>query len=138
MTQPYQADAIPPLPSPKRRRERSLDELLPFGAHTGIDPYQRLCEDAEAVQRQDSQDKYFYKKEWWWDHQCIRFLNEKMGLLILLMAIPYLWGLVLIAGGGVFLNINGRKKTCVAPSRYWPFIYDDNFCNMAFYFFTYL
>nr|WP_297457108.1 hypothetical protein [uncultured Halomonas sp.] len=97
----YRAEAIPPLPAPdaKHRRERSVDELQPFGDYAGIDPYTRVANDAATVQEQDRQDAQFFEKDWWWDHQRIRFLNGKLGLMALLMVVPYLWGLILIPGG---------------------------------------
>lgn len=97
----YRAEAIPPLPAPgtKHRRERSIDELQPFGDYAGIDPYTRVADDAATVQEQDRQDAQFYENDWWWDHQRIRFLNEKLGLMALLMLVPYLWFIALFAGG---------------------------------------
>nr|WP_297457110.1 hypothetical protein [uncultured Halomonas sp.] len=101
----YRAEAIPPLPAPdaKHRRERNVDELQPFGDYADIDPHQRVANDTASVQKQDRQDAQFFEKDWWWDHQRIRFLNEKMGLMVLLMAVPYLWGLILIPGGAIGL-----------------------------------
>nr|WP_297457112.1 hypothetical protein [uncultured Halomonas sp.] len=104
----YRAEAIPPLPAPgpKHRRERSIDELQPFGDYAGVDPYTRVSDDAATVQEQDRQDAQFYEKGWWWDHQRIRFLNEKLGLMALLMVVPYLWGLILIPGGALAVMLS--------------------------------
>ncbi|MBB3233074.1 hypothetical protein [Halomonas stenophila] len=68
------------------------EDLLPFGDYADIDPHQQLCDDAELVQYQEKEDSEFYQsKDWWWDHQRIRFLKSQAGLSILLMAVPVVW-----------------------------------------------
>lgn len=113
----YRAEAIPPLPAPgtKHRRERSIDELQPFGDYAGIDPYTRVADDAATVQELDHQDAQFYENDWWWDHQRIRFLNEKLGLMALLMVVPFLWFLVLVVGGELFLVLTVGKSLVALP-----------------------
>ncbi|MDR5866835.1 hypothetical protein [Halomonas koreensis] len=85
----YRAEAIPPLPASPKARELTGEDLLSFGDYAGIDPYQQLCEDAELVQYQETQDPNFYQsQDWWWNHQRIRFLKSQGGVSSLLMAIP--------------------------------------------------
>jgi hypothetical protein len=90
-TSAYRAEAIPPLPAPPRARERTGEDLLPFGDYAGIEPYQQLCDDAELVKCQEQKDPEFYQsKDWWWDHHRIRFLKSQTGLSSLLLLIPIL------------------------------------------------
>ncbi|MDN3557674.1 hypothetical protein [Halomonas maura] len=117
-TAPYRADAIPPLPEPPKARKRRGEDLLPFGDYAGIDPHQQLCEDAELVQYQEQEDSAFYQsKDWWWDHQRIRFLKSQAGLSILLMAVPVVWWLLLLGGtlylSGTFVNFFSEKSGAV-------------------------
>ncbi|MGO2241448.1 MAG: hypothetical protein ACTH5D_06795 [Halomonas sp.] len=99
----YRADAISAMPAPPKKRERIGEELLPFGDYAGVDPYQRLCEDTELVQRQDSENNKFYEiDDWWWDHQRIQFLGSSSRMLANFAVIPYL---VVLALGGFWLYI---------------------------------
>ncbi|MGO1708634.1 MAG: hypothetical protein ACTHZH_13380 [Oleiphilaceae bacterium] len=75
------------------------DELQPFGTYAGADPYYRVIEDVDALQTNEQTDPEFQSKDWWWDHQQIRFLNEKLGLKALIFLIPLIWILILIVGG---------------------------------------
>lgn len=61
----YRADAISAMPAPPKKRERIGEELLPFGDYADVDPYQRLYEDTELVQRQDSENNKFYEMDDW-------------------------------------------------------------------------
>jgi hypothetical protein len=80
------------LPEPPKDRKRRGEDLLPFGDYADIEPQQQLCEDAELVQYQETQDPAFYQSEdWWWDDQRIRFLKSQIGISILLMAVPVVW-----------------------------------------------
>ncbi|MFM9272020.1 hypothetical protein ACJ7V3_17455 [Halomonas elongata] len=93
----YRAAAIPPLPESPKLRERMGEDLLPFGDYASIDPQQQLCDDAELVQYQESEDPNFSQSQnWWWDHQRIRFLKSQTGLSILLMAVPFIWFSILL------------------------------------------
>ncbi len=93
------------------------EDLLPFGDYADIDPHQQLSDDVELVQYQEKQDPDFYQsRDWWWDHQRIRFLKSQSCLSILLMAVPFIWFsilllLVLIAGINVALYI---ENECLA------------------------
>lgn len=94
---PYRAEAIPLLPASPKARERAGEDLLPFGDYAGIDPHQQLCDDAELVQYQETQDQNFYQsQDWWWDHVRIRFLKSQVGLSALVVLAPFLWFSVLL------------------------------------------
>ena len=102
----FRADQIPALPESPKKRERLGEDLQPVGDYAGIEPYYRVCEDVDAVQHQDQdQDDPdgFASGWWWWDQRQIRFLNGKafIGLSALLLLIPYVWGGVVLVGGGV-------------------------------------
>ena len=102
----FQADSIPVLPEPPKKRERLGEDLQPVGDYAGINPYYRVCEDVETVEHQDQDDPdAFASEDWWWDHCHIRFLNGKafIGVSALLLLIPYLWGTALVGGGGVVI-----------------------------------
>ena len=97
-------DELPLLPEPRNKRRRLGQDLQPVGDYAGIEPYYRVSEDVGAVQHQDKSDsRAFYSDDWWWDQRRIRFLNGKafIGLSILLLLIPYTWGGVVLAGGGI-------------------------------------
>lgn len=48
--------------------------------------------DADDVQSCESKNPEFYKSgDWWWDHQRLRFLNDKLGLKALLFLVPIAW-----------------------------------------------
>lgn len=100
----FREDQIPALPESPKKRDRLGEELQPVGDYAGVEPYYRLCEDVDAVQHQDQTDPNdFDFGDRWWDQRQIRFLNGKafIGLSALLLLIPYVWGFVLIGGGGV-------------------------------------
>jgi|TARA_R100001244_G_scaffold100099_2_gene74659 hypothetical protein len=99
----FRADQIPNLPESVSGRERLGEDLQPIGDYANIEPYNRVYEDAGEVQYQDqSESKAFAFGDWWWDHQRIRFLNGKafVGISALLLLIPYVWGGVVLVGGG--------------------------------------
>ncbi len=100
----FRADKIPYLPEPAKSRHRLGEDLQPVGDYAGISPYYRVCEDLEVVQHQDQHDPDdFAAGDWWWDQRQIRFLNGKafIGLSALLLLIPYVWGGVVLVGGGM-------------------------------------
>jgi len=100
----FRADQIPELPEPPKKRERLGEDLQPFGDYAGIEPYYLVCEDVAAVHHQEQGDPDgFTSGEWWWDQRQIRFLNGKafIGLSVLLLLIPSVWGTALVGGGGV-------------------------------------
>ena len=100
----FRADQIPELPESPKKRERLGEDLQPIGDYAGIEPYYRVCEDVGAVQHQDQNDPDdFTSGEWWWNQRQIRFLSGKafIGLSALLLFVPYLWGTVLVGGGGI-------------------------------------
>nr|WP_297397854.1 hypothetical protein [uncultured Marinobacter sp.] len=102
----FRGDQIPELPESPKKRERLGEDLQPVGDYAGIEPYYRVCEDVGAVQHQDQDDPDgFASGEWWWDHRQIRFLSGKafIGLSALLLLIPYVWGGVVLVGGGVLV-----------------------------------
>ncbi|MDR5866837.1 hypothetical protein [Halomonas koreensis] len=114
-TDAYRAEAIPPLPAPPKARERIGEDLLPFGNYADIDPYQQLCDDAELVQYQEKEDSEFYKsRDWWWDHQRIRFLKSQASLSILLMAVPFIWFSILL----LLVLITGIKVALYFENEY--------------------
>ncbi|OYD21081.1 hypothetical protein B6S09_17630 [Oceanimonas baumannii] len=85
---PYRGNAIPPLPAAPKSRHRSMQTLMGFGDYAGLDPNTMQQEDADSVQYAEAQDKEFYKKDWWWDHQRIRFLNDGGMIKLMLFIIP--------------------------------------------------
>lgn len=91
----FEASAIAPLPTANAKRNRMGDELQPTGVYARIDPFYRILQDAEIVQEHEVTDPDFQSKHWWWNHQKIRFLNEKVGLKIILLALPFAWVLFL-------------------------------------------
>ncbi|MBQ0747047.1 MAG: hypothetical protein KBT73_10990 [Marinobacter sp.] len=95
----FQATAIGPLPESPRKRARIGEELQPIGSYAGAVPYLGTIEAVEALQDCEKNDPEFQDKEWWWDHQRIRFLNGKLGLRFLLLIIPFAWILTITVGG---------------------------------------
>ena len=100
----YRADGIAPLPERISARSRMGDELQPLGNYANINPYYRMVQDVEAVQDHEQEDPEFRDKDWWWDHQRIRFLNEKMGLKFLLLIFPFSWVLFLWLSGPLAIS----------------------------------
>lgn len=100
----YRSDQTVQLPKTRAKRERVGDELQPFGAYADINPFHRTAEDVDTVQRFEREDQEFYKANWWWDHQRLRFLNEKLGLKALILIIPFIWILTLTVGGAALVS----------------------------------
>ncbi|MDX1800961.1 MAG: hypothetical protein R3303_08550, partial [Marinobacter sp.] len=91
----YRAGGIPPLPE-GGKRQRIGDQLQPWGDYACVDPVGRLMTDVDDVQDCELNDTEFYNKDdWWWDHQRLRFLNDKLGFKALLLAVPVTWALFL-------------------------------------------
>ncbi|MDP5291291.1 hypothetical protein Q9290_03150 [Oceanimonas sp. CHS3-5] len=102
---PYRGNAIPPLPAAPKSRHRAMQTLMGFGSYAGLDPNTMQQEDADTVQYAEAQDKEFYKKDWWWDHQRIRFLNDGGMIKLFLFIIPgIIW--FLFNGTILFTTIN--------------------------------
>ncbi|MGX1203255.1 hypothetical protein [Marinobacter sp. MBR-105] len=76
----FRAMEIGPLPPSPKKRMRIGEELQPVGTYAGIIPYLGTIQDVEVLQDHEKTDPEFESKDWWWDHQRIRFLNEKLGL----------------------------------------------------------
>src|SRR5690554_7082690 len=76
---------IVPLPKAPKERSRIGEELQPIGTYAGIIPYFGTIEDVEVLQEHEQADPEFESKDWWWDHQRIRFLNGKLGLKTLIL-----------------------------------------------------
>nr|BBJ04585.1 hypothetical protein YBY_24340 [Marinobacter nauticus] len=100
----YRSDQAVGLPETRTKRERVGDELQPYGAYANLNPYYRIVEDVETVQLSERDDPEFYRKDWWWDHQRLRFLNEKIGLKILALVLPFAWALLVLVGGLALLG----------------------------------
>ncbi|MDO6823694.1 hypothetical protein [Marinobacter sp. 1_MG-2023] len=100
------AGQIPNLPNPERSRKQLGQDIQPVGDYAGIEPYYRVCEDVRNVQHQEqSEPEAFTSGEYWWDQRRIQFLNGKalIGLSVVLLLVPYIWGgLVLVGGGWLF------------------------------------
>lgn len=95
----FRAMEIGPLPISPKERTRVGDELQPYGAYANLNPYHRTVEDIDTVQSSERDDPEFYKEHWWWDHQRLRFLNEKTGLKFLILLLPFTWIFTLLIGG---------------------------------------
>src|SRR5690554_2815318 len=95
----YRSDQAVELPETRAKRERVGDELQPYGAYANLNPYHRTVEDIDIVQSSERDDPEFYKEHWWWDHQRLRFLNEKTGLKFLILLLPFTWIFTLLIGG---------------------------------------
>ena len=96
----------PLLPEPRNNRRRLGQDLQPVGDYAGIQPYYRVCEDVQAVHHQDKcGPEAFQSGDWWWSQGRIRFLNGKafIGLSAAQLLIPYLWGGLVLVGGGMML-----------------------------------
>src|SRR5690554_7380511 len=70
---------IVPLPKAPKERSRIGEELQPISTYAGIIPYLGTIQDVEVLQEHEKADPEFESKDWWWDHQRIRFLNGKLG-----------------------------------------------------------
>ena len=85
------SECIPLLPDSKKR-SRAGDELQPWGDYATINPYEKIIADVNDVQACEADDEEFYKDEWWgWTNEHIRFLNNKLGLKALALAVPFIW-----------------------------------------------
>ncbi|MBN7770033.1 hypothetical protein KUV44_16490 [Marinobacter daepoensis] len=100
----FRAMEIGPLPISPKERTRVGDELQPFGAYANLNPYHRTVEDIDTVQSSERDDPEFYKEHWWWDHQRLRFLNEKLGFKALILIVPFIWALLVLVGGLALLE----------------------------------
>ena len=94
----FRAAEIGPLPKSPEERVRIGEELQPTGSYAFTIPYQGTVQDIEVLQDHEKQDPQFCSNDWWWDHQRIRFLNEKLGLKVLILLVPMLWILTLVVG----------------------------------------
>ena len=100
---------IPFIPEPVTSRRRFGQDLQPVGDYADVQPFYRVCEDVGEVQHQDQSDPdAFHSGDWWWDERQIRFLNGKafIGLSMLLLFVPYIWGGVILVGGGILSVYN--------------------------------
>lgn len=95
----YKGLAIDALPKCPGKRTRIGEDLQPVGTYANVNPYQLTVQDIEAVQDHERADPHFKDKDWWWDHQRIRFLNGKLGLKILMLIFPLTWVLFLWFSG---------------------------------------
>ena len=95
----FRAMEIGPLPPSPKKRMRIGEELQPVGTYAGIISYLGTIQDVEVLQEHEKADPEFESKDWWWDHQRIRFLNEKLGLKLLVLLLPVLWVFKLTIGG---------------------------------------
>ncbi|TBW42579.1 hypothetical protein EZI54_24145, partial [Marinobacter halodurans] len=83
--------ALPPLPDSKKR-SRAGDELQPWCDYAAINPYEKIIADVTDVQTCEADDREFYNDEWWgWTNEHIRFINNKLGLKALALAVPFVW-----------------------------------------------
>lgn len=95
----YSSISISPLPDSLRKRNRFGDELQPMASYADLNPYHRTVEDVGAVKEHESEDPSFESKDWWWNHQKIRFLNGKLGFKALIFLVPITWVLFLWFSG---------------------------------------
>ncbi|MGC8121274.1 hypothetical protein [Marinobacter sp. VGCF2001] len=95
----FRAKNINPLPVSPGSRERIGEELQPIGVYAGAIPYLGTIQDVAALQDHETSDPEFTSSDWWWNHQRIRFLNEKFGFKLLLLIVPFVWILTLVIGG---------------------------------------
>jgi hypothetical protein len=95
----FRAVMIEPLPSSPKKRTWIGEELQPMGTYAGVIPYYATVQDVEAIQDHEKSDSGFSDKDWWWNHQRIRFLNGKIGLKFLIFVVPFTWILTLVIGG---------------------------------------
>ncbi|WP_203144021.1 hypothetical protein, partial [Marinobacter mangrovi] len=93
------SECIPPLPDCKKR-SRVGDELQPWGNYASINPFEKITHDVKDVQTNEKGNPEFYKDEWWgWNHQKLRFLNNKQRLKVFLLLIPVAWASTIFFGG---------------------------------------
>src|SRR5690554_6337 len=98
----FRATTVGPLPETPRERVRVGEELQPVGTYAGVIPYLGTLQDIDVVQEHEKTDPEFQSRDWWWDHERIRFLNGKLGLKVLVLIVPIAWVLFLwLSGPGV-------------------------------------
>lgn len=109
----FRAAEIGPLPKSPEERVRIGEELQPTGSYAFTIPYQGTVQDIEVLQDHEKQDPQFCSNDWWWDHQRIRFLNDKMGLKFLVLLLPMIWifflwfsGIAVVGWGLIEANKN--------------------------------
>ncbi|WP_323754734.1 hypothetical protein [Marinobacter sp.] len=95
----FRAMEMGPLPPSPKERTRIGEELQPVGTYAGVIPYLGTIQDIEALQGHEGSDPEFTSKDWWWDHQKIRFLNDKLGFKFLILVVPMTWVITLWIGG---------------------------------------
>ncbi|MGO1501995.1 MAG: hypothetical protein ACTHWH_12015 [Marinobacter sp.] len=95
----FKITTVEPMPEGPVKRAHVGDELQPFGSYANANPYHGSVQDVEAVQEHEPRDPEFKDKDWWWDHQRIRFLNGKFSLKFLILIIPFIWIFALVLGG---------------------------------------
>ncbi len=95
----FRAMSIGPLPESPQKRTRIGEELQPCGIYAEVIPYHGTVQDVEALQDQEKIDPEFESKDWWWNHQRIRFLNGKLGFKFLILVLPFTWIFILLFGG---------------------------------------
>lgn len=101
----FRTVAIQPLPESPNKRTRIGEELQPIGSYAWGIPYHGAVQDVEILQDQDKTDPEFENKDWWWNHQKIRFVNGKLGLRFLIMALPVTWVLTVFVGGLALIGL---------------------------------
>lgn len=95
----FNTEFTPPLPD-SNKRERAGEELQPWGDYASINPFEKIIHDVKDVQTNEKGNPEFYKDEWWgWNHQKLRFLNNKQGLKVFLLLIPVAWASTIFFGG---------------------------------------
>ncbi|MBJ6138800.1 hypothetical protein [Marinobacter litoralis] len=95
----FRSSEIRPLPKSSKERARLGEELQPVGSYAGVIPHNSTIEDVEVLQDHEKTDPEFSSKDWWWDHERIRFLNGKLGLKFLLLVLPIAWVMFLWLSG---------------------------------------
>jgi len=95
----FRAGTISPLPAGPNKRTRIGEELQPIGTYAAVIPYLRTIQDVEALQEHEKTDPEFKDSDWWSDYKRIRFLNGKLGLKVLIMALPVTWVLAVFVVG---------------------------------------
>ncbi|KMQ75396.1 hypothetical protein [Marinobacter subterrani] len=100
----FRAGMVEPLPASPKKRTRIGEELQPIGTYAGVIPYHATVQDVEALQDHEKTDPEFSDKNWWWNHQRIRFLNGKIGLKFLIFVVPFTWILTLVIGGAAIVG----------------------------------
>jgi len=95
----FRAMEIGPLPKSPKERTRIGEELQPVGNYARTIPYLGTIQDVETLQEHEQTDPEFRSKNWWWNHQKISFLNDKLGFKFLILVVPMTWVITLWIGG---------------------------------------